>query len=210
MTATATPSTVPEVVPTRRTFRSHPLTGWQVDLQTTFNVISVSVTNRGDCCPDRLTNFTVEVHTTDPMTNDNSDLHLCYWHEGTVGSGMTVDVICAVNAIGRYVRIVKYNPGNKPLTLCEVVVRGTSLHNTCSESSVVFSRQSTGAREPDYIIAGHENIGKLDCANMCLRKASCNAFNARSPSVGVVSCELLAVNLNPVSDASWDIYEIFI
>ncbi|XP_048253277.1 fucolectin-like [Haliotis rufescens] len=176
---------------------------WQVDLQKIFTVLTVSVTNRGDCCHERLTNFTVEVHTSEPMTSSNTGIQVCYLHEGTVGSGLTVDLTCAVNTIGRYVRIVKYNSGNEPLAFCEVVVRGAPLHNTCGESSVLFN---TGAREPDYIIASHENIGKLDCANMCFRKASCNAFNSRSPSIGVVSCELLAVALDPVNDEAWDVY----
>ncbi|XP_071089950.1 fucolectin-1-like [Haliotis cracherodii] len=183
---------------------------WQVDLQEIFTVLTVSVTNRGECCYERLTNFTVEVHTSDPMTSNNTGLQVCYLHEGTVGSGLTVDLTCAVNTIGRYVRIVKYNSGDAPLTLCEVVVKGAQVHNTCGVSPVVFTYHSTGAREPENIIASHENIGKLDCANMCLRKASCNAFNAMSPFLGVVSCELLAVALDPVVNASWDVYKIFV
>ncbi|XP_048253278.1 zinc finger homeobox protein 4-like [Haliotis rufescens] len=183
---------------------------WQVDLQKIFTVLTVSVTNRGDCCHERLTNFTVEVHTSDPMTSSITGLQVCYLHEGTVGSGLTVDLTCAVNTIGRYVRIVKYNSGYKSLTLCEVVVKGAPVHNTCGVSPVVFTHHSTGAREPDYIVASHENIGKLDCAIMCLRKAFCNAFNAMSPFLGVVSCELLAVALDPVVNASWDVYKIFV
>ncbi|XP_048253415.1 fucolectin-like [Haliotis rufescens] len=182
---------------------------WQVDLQKIFTVLTVSITNRGDCCHERLTNFTVEVHTSDPMTSSNSGLQVCYLHEGTVGSGLTVDLTCAVNTMGRYVRIVKYNSGDIPLTLCEVVVKGAQVHNTCGVSPVVFTHHSTGAREPDYIVASHENIGKLDCAIMCLRKAFCNAFNSRSPSMGVVSCELLLdVAPDPVVNASWDVFKI--
>ncbi|XP_046343486.2 fucolectin-like [Haliotis rufescens] len=183
---------------------------WQVDLQKIVVVLTVSVTNRGDCCHERLTNFTVEVHTSDPMTSNNTGLQVCYLHEGTVGRGLTVDLTCAVNTIGRYVRIVKYNSGVNPLTLCEVVVKGAPVHNTCGESSLVFGLGATGAREPDNFIASYENIGKLDCANMCFRKASCNAFNSRSPSMGVVSCELLAVTLDPMTNATWDVYQIIV
>ncbi|XP_046368007.2 uncharacterized protein LOC124143164 [Haliotis rufescens] len=157
---------------------------------------------------ERLTNFTVEVHASDPMTSNNTGLQVCYLHEGTVGSGLTVDLTCAVNTIGRYVRIVKYNSGDAPLTLCEVAVRGAPVRNTGGVSYAVFSRHSTGARESHNIIASHENIRNLDCAKMCLRKATCNAFNTRSPSMGVVSCELLAVALDPVANPSWDVYEI--
>ncbi|XP_067651844.1 uncharacterized protein [Haliotis asinina] len=181
---------------------------WQVDLRQIFLVLNVSITSRWDCCPDRLTNFTVEVHTFDPTTSNNSGPQLCYRHKDTVGSGLTVDLPCAVNTIGRYVRIVKYSSGDKPLMLCEVEVRGTSLRNTFGDASVMFSRQSTRAREPDYIIASHENIGKLDCANMCLREASCNGFNFRSPSLSVVSCELLVGALDPIKNVSWDVYTI--
>ncbi|XP_046367892.2 fucolectin-3-like [Haliotis rufescens] len=184
---------------------------WQVDLQQTFSVLTVSITNRGDRHYVRLTNFTVEVHTSDPMTSNNTGLQVCYLHEGTVGRGLTVDLTCAVNTIGRYVRIVKYNSGLQPLTLCEVAVRGAPVRNTGGVSSAVFSRHSTGARESHNIIniiASHENIRKLDCAKMCLRKATCNAFNTRSPSMGVVSCELLAVALDPVTNPPWDVYEI--
>ncbi|XP_071089964.1 fucolectin-like [Haliotis cracherodii] len=182
---------------------------WQVDLQKIFVVLTVSVTNRGDSHYERLTNFTVEVHTSDPMTSNNTGLQVCYLHEGTVGSGLTVDLTCAVNTIGRYVRIVKYNSGDAPLTLCEVVVKGAQVHNTCGVSPVVFTHHSTGARVPENIITSHENIGKLDCAIMCFRKASCNAFNSRSPAMGVVSCELLLdVTPDPVVNASWDVFKI--
>ncbi|XP_071090064.1 fucolectin-3-like [Haliotis cracherodii] len=180
---------------------------WQVDLQQTFSVLTVSITNRNQV-HERLTNFTVEVHTSDPMTSNNTGLQVCYLHEGTVGKGLTVDLTCAVNTIGRYVRIVKYNSGDAPLTLCEVEVRGAPVRNTGGVSYAVFGRHSTGARESHNIIASHENIGKLDCAKMCLRKATCNAFNTRSPSMGVVSCELLAVALDPVTNPPWDVYEI--
>ncbi|XP_071090052.1 fucolectin-3-like [Haliotis cracherodii] len=181
---------------------------WQVDLQQTFSVLTVSITNRGDCCHERLTNFTVEVHTSDPMTSNNTGLQVCYLHEGTFGSGLTVDLTCAVNTIGRYVRIVKYNSGDDPLTLCEVAVKGAPVRNTGGVSYAGFSRHSTGARESHNIITSHENIRKLDCAKMCLRKATCNAFNTRSPSMGVVSCELLAVALDPVANAAWNVYKI--
>ncbi|XP_067650984.1 uncharacterized protein [Haliotis asinina] len=104
---------------------------WQVDLQQTFLILTVSITNRG--CNDRLTNFSVEVHTSDQTISNNSGLQLCYWHKDTVGKGLTVDLPCAVNTTGRYVRIVKYSPGNRPLALCEVEVRGTLLHKTCGD-----------------------------------------------------------------------------
>ncbi|XP_046545831.1 uncharacterized protein LOC124255929 [Haliotis rubra] len=115
---------------------------------------------------------------------------------------------CAVNTIGRYVRIVQYCFGDNPLTLCEVEVRGAPLHNTCGDSSVVFSRHTAMARQPHYIIASYENIGKFECASRCLRKASCNALNFGLPSMGVVRCEMLAVAHDPVSDASWNVYTI--
>ncbi len=81
-----------------------------------------------------LTYFAVEIHVTDPRIDDDSEskYQLCYWHEGTVGKGLTVDLTCAVNNTGRYVRIIRQTLfGDNHLTLCEVEVRGVPLQSTC-------------------------------------------------------------------------------
>ncbi|XP_067653393.1 fucolectin-1-like [Haliotis asinina] len=182
---------------------------WQVDLQQIFSVLTVSLTNRGDCCHTRLTNFNVEVHITDPRNGNDTGLQLCYRHEDTVAKGQTVDLTCAVNTIGRYVRIIRQIVfEDNRLTLCEVEVMGAPLRSICGDVSVVFSRHVTGAGKRHNIIAMYENIRKLKCAITCLRTASCKAFHYGSPGMGVVTCEMLAESRDPIGDAFGNVYTI--
>jgi len=91
---------------------------WRVDLGEEMEVDAVSVTNRGDCCGDRLSNFEVQVGDTDAWDANTK----CGGQQYSVAQGQTLDVGCS-SAAGRYV-FVGIPGGSKTLTLCEVAVSG--------------------------------------------------------------------------------------
>eukprot|EP00118_Oscarella_pearsei_P028991 m.3415 g.3415 ORF g.3415 m.3415 type:complete len:2425 (+) comp9369_c0_seq1:116-7390(+) len=100
---------------------------WRVDLLEERRVTSVRVTNRGDCCWDRLNGFEIRIgNSLDFEGNNNAK---CIPTAPNIGKGATTTILCGSNGAGlngRYVNILL--PGdNKVLTLCEVAVVSTSV-----------------------------------------------------------------------------------
>ncbi|XP_067653290.1 uncharacterized protein [Haliotis asinina] len=95
---------------------------WFVDLGSRVYVSGVTITNRGDCCADRLSGLRVEVFEFNPTTSAETP-ELCATLSGGVALGQSIGLACSPLTTGRYLRISK--PGaTSPLTLCEVVVSG--------------------------------------------------------------------------------------
>ncbi|KAK7461195.1 hypothetical protein BaRGS_00038754 [Batillaria attramentaria] len=93
---------------------------WRVDLLESYEVRAVTITNRRDCCGERLRDFYVEIFSEDPAGNPYATSTLCYHYPGTMPGGATQTLYCLKPAWGRYVRIKK--PASVPLTLCGVDV----------------------------------------------------------------------------------------
>lgn len=83
---------------------------WQVDLEGSYNIGSIALYNRTDCCSDRLSNFRIEGST------DGFNFTQILNYPGTAGPLTILDV----NATTRYVR-VRLN-GTNALSLAEVQV----------------------------------------------------------------------------------------
>ncbi|GMH44734.1 hypothetical protein BSKO_12686 [Bryopsis sp. KO-2023] len=96
---------------THTTFMAKPW--WQVDLLKSLHVTRVVITNRGDCCWDRLNWFKVQVG----EAPDGGENDVCV-QKGIQGRGETKSWNCPLK--GRYVRVTL--PGTQYLTLCEVQV----------------------------------------------------------------------------------------
>ncbi|GMH44697.1 hypothetical protein BSKO_12649 [Bryopsis sp. KO-2023] len=96
---------------THTTFMAKPW--WQVDLLKSLHVTKVVITNRGDCCWDRLNWFKVQVG-----DNPNGGANRVCVQKGIQGRGETKSWNCPLK--GRFVRITL--PGTQYLTLCEVQV----------------------------------------------------------------------------------------
>ncbi|XP_046561217.1 uncharacterized protein LOC124270223 [Haliotis rubra] len=95
---------------------------WYVDLGSRVYVSGVTITNRGDCCADRLSGLRVEVFEFNPTTSAETP-ELCATLSGGVALGQSIGLACSPLTTGRFLRISK--PGaTSPLTLCEVVVSG--------------------------------------------------------------------------------------
>ncbi|XP_064410085.1 fucolectin-like [Latimeria chalumnae] len=91
---------------------------WRVDLLDVYRISRIVITNRGDCCSERLNG--AEIRIGNSLTNNGNHNPKC----GTVASArLTMEFPCH-SMTGRYVNV--YLPGNqKVLHLCEVEVFGT-------------------------------------------------------------------------------------
>lgn len=94
---------------------------WSVSLgPTPVNVSAIRITNRGDCCGDRLSNF--EIRIGDYFGEESVKSAKC-GNLHTI-NGISKVITCPENLVGKYVTI--RIPGkNKILALCEVEVYGT-------------------------------------------------------------------------------------
>ncbi|XP_067663577.1 fucolectin-like [Haliotis asinina] len=97
---------------------------WMVDLQSDFLLDYITITNRGDCCGDRMHDLKIEVFTDDPIQNPLVPSQLCFMYDGPMPTGATENISCSCTAQGRYVRIQSLDrrPERDRLTLCEVEV----------------------------------------------------------------------------------------
>uniref|UniRef100_A0A8B9GWX8 Fucolectin tachylectin-4 pentraxin-1 domain-containing protein n=1 Tax=Astyanax mexicanus TaxID=7994 RepID=A0A8B9GWX8_ASTMX len=93
---------------------------WRLDLQDEYTVTSVTVTNRGDCCSERLNGG--EIRIGNLLSNDgNSNPRVGVISSISAGKSQTFTLNQGVS--GRYVNVII--PGKKRiLTLCEVEVFG--------------------------------------------------------------------------------------
>ncbi|XP_018430539.1 PREDICTED: fucolectin-1-like [Nanorana parkeri] len=96
---------------------NYPSPWWRVDLLRPYKIEYITITNRGDCCSERLNG--AEILVGNSLANNGNDNHRC----GVVTSipaGGTQHVLCR-GLVGRYVNIILR--GKKQyLQLCEVQV----------------------------------------------------------------------------------------
>lgn len=129
-----------------------PAPWWEVDLAGQFDVVSLEIQNRTDCCADRLANFMVQVSPTaidanTPIAARNTNLTQALYK-------------LPINTRGRYVRITRTTPG--PLSLAEVKVVGVM--NYARGKAVRQSTTALGgdaARATDGVIDGKWSNGKV-------------------------------------------------
>uniref|UniRef100_UPI00398EB92A uncharacterized protein isoform X2 n=1 Tax=Pristiophorus japonicus TaxID=55135 RepID=UPI00398EB92A len=93
---------------------------WRVDLKDTYRVSTVNITNRADCCSERLSG--AEIHIGSSLENNGNSNPLC----GTIGSSLDIKTFSfdCKDMMGQYVNIIIPGSG-KLLTLCEVEVYGS-------------------------------------------------------------------------------------
>eukprot|EP00794_Sanderia_malayensis_P014222 gene14222-15705_t len=96
-----------------------PMPWWRVDFGQTATVYSMKITNRGDCCGERLSNFDIRVG---ESSQGRGELNVaCKQHVG-VAQGATGTFVCRPRLAGRYLYILSHYNGS--LALCEVEVFG--------------------------------------------------------------------------------------
>uniref|UniRef100_A0A8C8DCL3 Fucolectin tachylectin-4 pentraxin-1 domain-containing protein n=1 Tax=Oncorhynchus tshawytscha TaxID=74940 RepID=A0A8C8DCL3_ONCTS len=134
---------------------------WRVDLLDVYRVTAVNITNRGDCCPERLDG--AEIHIGNSLENNGINNPRCVVISH-IPAGETYTFQCN-EMDGRYVVVVI--PGqNKILTLCEVEVFATvkppdnvSLRGVAAQSSQFLDRNA------HYAIDGNRNTNYGSCTH---------------------------------------------
>ncbi|XP_066518437.1 fucolectin-1-like [Hoplias malabaricus] len=91
---------------------------WRVDLLAQYQISSVVITNRVDCCPQRIDG--AEIRIGNSLENDGNNNPRCAVIKYTSDSS-SYNFSC--NMIGRYVNVIIPQNGTT-LTLCEVEVYG--------------------------------------------------------------------------------------
>ncbi|XP_046698553.1 fucolectin-1-like [Silurus meridionalis] len=88
---------------------------WRVDLLVVYDISNIIITNRGDCCAERING--AEIHIGNSLLNNGNN-------NPSMPAGASVNYTC--NMIGRYVNvIIPYV--SKVLSLCEVEVYGVQV-----------------------------------------------------------------------------------
>ncbi|XP_070556415.1 uncharacterized protein [Ptychodera flava] len=95
---------------------------WKVDLQGTYKVDVIVITNRKDCCSERLVGAVVRVGSSEDIAS-NTQCGDTVTSEAVQGS-TTLAFVCSGCPTGRYVS-VQLEEKNEFLTLCEVEVYGS-------------------------------------------------------------------------------------
>ncbi|XP_047672631.1 uncharacterized protein LOC113640480 [Tachysurus fulvidraco] len=95
---------------------------WRVDLLAVYDIIMVTVTNRGDCCPERING--AEIHIGNSSINNGNNNPSCAVIS-SIPAGASVNYTC--NMYGRYVNIIIPGP-NHVLSLCEVEAYGVQYY----------------------------------------------------------------------------------
>ncbi|KAF7686831.1 hypothetical protein HF521_015224 [Silurus meridionalis] len=94
---------------------------WRVDLLVVYDISNIIITNRGDCCAERING--AEIHIGNSLLNNGNNNPRCVVIP-SMPAGASVNYTC--NMIGRYVNvIIPYV--SKVLSLCEVEVYGVQV-----------------------------------------------------------------------------------
>ncbi|XP_058240525.1 pentraxin fusion protein-like [Hemibagrus wyckioides] len=94
---------------------------WRVDLLAVYAIGNVIITNRGDCCPERING--AEIHIGNSLINNGNNNSRCAIIT-SISAGDSANYTC--NTQGRYVNV--FIPGVvRVLTLCEVEVYGATV-----------------------------------------------------------------------------------
>ncbi|XP_032411137.1 uncharacterized protein LOC116714582 isoform X2 [Xiphophorus hellerii] len=112
---------------------------WRVDLLDSYIVTSISVTNRGDCCPERLNGAEIHIGNSLLYNGAANPVVAVISH---IPAGRTLTISFTRHVEGRYVTVVL--PGvSRKLTLCEVEVYGyraptgnVAIYGKASQSTV--------------------------------------------------------------------------
>ncbi|KAJ8354158.1 hypothetical protein SKAU_G00217250 [Synaphobranchus kaupii] len=126
---------------------------WRVDLQQSRNITSVAITNREDCCSERING--AEIHIGNSLENNGNDNPVCAVIP-YIPAGQTRTYQCH-GMEGRYISIVL--PGKeKYLTLCEVEVKSSAPHeNVALRGKASQSSQYDGLTQAQNAIDGNHN-----------------------------------------------------
>ncbi|KAL1272086.1 hypothetical protein QQF64_031102 [Cirrhinus molitorella] len=120
---------------------------WRLDLLEYYYIYKVVITNRADCCPERMTG--VEIRIGNSLVNNGNDNPRCAVVTTRVPPGGTVSFNC--NGMGgRYVNMYLANIQTY-LTLCEVEVYGTAYRKNMFLKMKLTSSGDTAALNNTFL-----------------------------------------------------------
>ncbi|XP_017334058.1 fucolectin [Ictalurus punctatus] len=96
---------------------------WRVDLLAVYDISQVVITNRGDCCSERING--AEIHIGNSLVNNGNNNPRCVVIS-SIPAGASANYTCKMK--GRYVNII-IPKVIQVLTLCEVEVYGAAVHS---------------------------------------------------------------------------------
>ncbi|XP_065150240.1 fucolectin-like [Paramisgurnus dabryanus] len=135
------PSTCTHTVPTT----DNPW--WRVDLLDSYYISRVFITNRPDCCGDRLEG--AEIRIGNSLENNGNDNPRCAVLYG-VATGQSISVSCG-DMNGRYVNFII--PGSsKILTLCDVQVYSTKVRKGVMKIKLTSSLNMSDPTESNKVL----------------------------------------------------------
>ncbi|XP_039681168.1 uncharacterized protein LOC120574786 isoform X1 [Perca fluviatilis] len=123
---------------------------WRLDLLKTYEINTVTITNRGDCCPERISG--AEIRIGDSLSDNGNGNPRCTVIS-SMAAGTSQTFVC--NGMeGRYVNIVI--PGRQEyLTLCEVEVTGQPKALNIAQTGNVIQSSLYGNAIPERAIDGN-------------------------------------------------------
>lgn len=130
---------------------------WEVNLLEEYDINSITVYNRTDCCSDRLTNFVIRVSKQPFQGNYGGDVF------SSDGSTFTNAKTFTNNLRGQYIRI--YIEGQGTLSLAEVVVNGRAVNqesNPRPNKNLALGKRARQSSVHDYASANRANDGDRD------------------------------------------------
>ncbi|XP_028435574.1 uncharacterized protein LOC114556740 [Perca flavescens] len=134
---------------------------WRLDLLKTYQINTVTITNRGDCCHERINGAAIRIGNS-LFDNGNNNPRCAVISSMAAGSSQTF--VC--NGMeGRYVNIVI--PGRREyLTLCEVEVTGQALDPNIARGGSVIQSSLYEKEVPERAIDGNRasNLGQRSCS----------------------------------------------
>uniref|UniRef100_A0A8D0D3Q0 Fucolectin tachylectin-4 pentraxin-1 domain-containing protein n=1 Tax=Sander lucioperca TaxID=283035 RepID=A0A8D0D3Q0_SANLU len=134
---------------------------WRLDLLKTYQINTVTITNRGDCCPERINGAEIRIGNS---LNDNGNDNPRCAVISSIKAGTSQTFACN-RMEGRYVNIVI--PGRREyLTLCEVEVTGQALDTNIARRGNVIQSSLYGNDVPERAIDGNRasNYGQGSCS----------------------------------------------
>ncbi|XP_039662041.1 uncharacterized protein LOC120562390 isoform X2 [Perca fluviatilis] len=134
---------------------------WRLDLVKTYQINTVTITNRRDCCAGRINGAEIRIGNS---LNDNGNGNPRCAVISSIKAGTSQTFVC--NGMeGRYLNIVI--PGRREyLTLCEVEVTGQALDPNIARRGNVIQSSLYGNEVPERAIDGNRasNLGQRSCS----------------------------------------------
>lgn len=110
---------------------------WMVDLGGDFNINSITLWNRTDCCGERLFDFYVSVLASGTVAPEGYDAATVWSQLNAGGVGTSATFTPTAGTAGRYVKVQYHNRGDY-LQLAEVDVEGAAVVATPEPASLLL------------------------------------------------------------------------